>query len=309
MVGTVGDHREVFAPTALIERTDHRPGAGLGVIRERIVSLGNPCDAGSRVDEEVIDAVLADHDVGTALLDGEFAVKLAEGTTQVHIPALVLAELELVAGLEGDVSGHMVGTVGPHVQVAVPIDVIGGQSADDGPVAVLGVFGIRAADHFRNHDLEGAEGDTALGIDKAVTAVVLGDFLHGGADRQLQGNRGAFGGAEGHQGLREVRLLEGQDTVLVGGREGLAHRLAVQGNQGERMVGSDLFIESLLENGGGIGSHDRLLILAVGVEHGSRRLRRIEHGQGFLDAGGGREGQDACQNGQYLLHRAYLLVP
>ena len=199
--------------------------------------------------------------------------------------------------------------VGPHVQVAVPADLILGQGADHAPVAGLGVIDVRAADHLRNHDLEGSDGDVAVGIDEAVTAVVLGRILHGGADRQFHGNRGAFGGAEGHQGLGEIHLLQGEDTVLVGRRESLAHRLAVQGNQGERMVGSDLFIESLLENGGGIGSHDRIFLLVVGIEDGSRRLRRVESGQGFLDAGGGHEGQGACQNGQYLLHRAYLLVP
>ena len=182
MPGTVGDHGDVAVPADAVQRqgADHGPVAGLGEIRERIVSRGNPSHTGRRVDEEVIDAVGADLDVRTVLADGELVVQAAEVTTEVHIPALILAELELIAGLEGDVSGHVVGTVGPHVQVAVPIDLIGRQGADDGPVAVLGVLGIRAADHFRNHDLEGAEGDTALGIDIAVTAVVLGNLLHGG---------------------------------------------------------------------------------------------------------------------------------
>ena len=200
--------------------------------------------------------------------------------------------------------------VGPHVQVAVPADLILGQGADHAPVAGLGVIDVRAADHLRNHDLEGSDGDVAVGIDEAVTAVVLGRILHGGADRQFHGNRGAFGGAEGHQGLGEIHLLQGEDTVLVGRRESLAHRLAVQGNQGERVVGSHFFIETLLEHGRGIGSRDDIVAFdAVGVEHRGCRLRRIEHGMAFLDAGRGREGEHACHNGQYLLHRAYLLVP
>ena len=149
----------------------------------------------------------------------------------------------------------------------------------------------------------------AFGIDITVTAVVLGGFLHGGADREFHGGCAALGLAEQHQRFREIHVLERQDTVLVGGREGLAHFLSVQGYQGERMVGSNLLIEALLENSGGIGSHDRILFLVIGVEYGSRRLRRVESGQGFLHAGGGREGQDTCKYGQYLLHRAYLLVP
>ena len=177
------------------------------------------------------------------------------------------------------------GSVGPHVQVAVPVDFVSGKRTDDGPVAGLRVVGIRTADDLGDNHLETGDVDAALRIHETIDAVILGRVLHRGADCKFDIGRAALGNTQGYESLGEIDRLDGEDSVLVAGGQGLAIGLAACRHDGEGMIGSDLVVETLLEDARSVLGNDLFLSNLEGIEDRCRRFRSVEHGQLVFDAG------------------------
>ena len=311
MEGAVGNHLHVAAPA--VEGADDAPGTHLGIggIRVFLPGYGNDDlrSTADRIQDEVVPAVLGDDDVSTALRHGEFLAQrigtYALGITEILVPAGVLAELHLIAGGERDALRHMQGAVGPHFHVGIVAPTVEG--AHQTPFALLGVAGIRIA--ARNEYLVFGDGDFALGVHVAVTAVVAGLLLHGSTDHDFQGDLFPFREAHGHELLGQVGRGDGQGSLLGGGGQGLADLPAVDGGQHQPVVQGHLPVEGVVENRGSVGGRHAVIRHLVPGKHRGGGLRRIEHGHFLLDAGGGSQGQDTCQYSQYLLHGNYYLVP
>ena len=309
MQGTVGDHLHVAAPA--VEGTDHAPGARLRVSGIRVLLLGNALDdlglGAVGIQDEVVLAGLGDDDVGTVLAHGEFLAQRvgldALGITEVHVPATVLAELDLRTGLELDALRHVQGTVGPHLVVIGPAV----ERADQAPGTLLGVTGIRIAG--REEDLVFGNLDLALGFDIAVAAVVAGLLLHGSADHHLQGHLGPFLIAQGDERLAQVGGGDGDDIVLDRGGQGHVHGIAVDGGQQQPVVQGHLLVEILVQHTRGKSSRDAVVGQLVIRDHRRSGLRRIKDRQRLLDAGYGGERHQTCsKDGYNFLHKAdYLL--
>ena len=292
----VGDHREVAVPFDAVvgQVADDAPVAGILMVRIREVRVGDGNGVGAQVEPEVIGAVRADLDVRTVLGDGKFGIESGELTAHIDIPALVLAELELVVLGEADGLGHDVVAVfgGPGLEVAVPIDVIVGQGTDDAPRGGLGVVGVRAA--LRQGDGEGRN-RIDLGIHEAVAAVVLGRILDGGADHDVEvADLLSVGVAEELQRLADIDVGRHEAGAAVLGGDGLADGLAVHGDQRDGMGRRNLVVEAHFEHGGRVRHGDVLGTNLDRTQDRSGGVRRIEHDQLLLEAGDGHQAEKPC---------------
>ena len=177
------------------------------------------------------------------------------------------------------------GSVSPHVQVAVPVDFVCGKRADDGPVTGLLIVGVRAAYDLGDNHLEAGDVDASLRIHETIDAVILGRVLQRGADCKFDIGRAAFGNTKGYESLGEIDRLDGENSVLVAGGQGLAIRLAACRYDGEGVIGSDLIVETLLEDARSVLGYYLLLSDLERIEDRCRRFRSVEHGQLVFDAG------------------------
>ena len=295
MEGAVGNHLHVTAPA--VEGTDYAPGAHvlIGGIRvfllcDRADDTGRTC---SIVQDEVVQTVFGNHDIGTVLTQGEvFAQGVgahAFGITEVDGPVGVLAELDLVTGGELDSLGHMEGAVGPHFIVVGPAV----ERTDQAPGTLLGVTAIRVAG--RKVDFVCGNGDFPVRVDIAVAAIVTGLLLHGGADDHFQGYGCPFRVTHIYQGLAQVGGGNGYEVAFYSGCKAFVEGTSIEGSKDQPVVQSHLGIEVQVGGSGSKGDGKAVVRHLVLIDDGSGSLGCVKHRQLLLDAGYGNQCQNACR--------------
>ena len=297
MQGAVSHHLHITAPA--VEGTDYAPRTYflVGGVRVFLSGYGfnNLTGLAFHVNNHVVAAGFGNHDVCATGSEGEFFTKGvgadAVGVTQVHIPGGILAEFHFRAGFQRDALHHVEGTVGPHLHIRAAAPVVEGTY--QAPRALFGVTAIRIT--RRNVDLVIGNADGTGRFGETVPAVVAGHFLHGSADGHFQGHYLTFGIAHTHKGLGQVGHGNDNLTVLDGGRNHGFHRVAVHALEDHGMVHRHLLVEVLAEGTRSKVYGNIIVCHREGLQHGSRCLGGVEHGQLLLDAGYGKDGQQSCR--------------
>ena len=188
---------------------------------------------------------------------------------------------------------NMVGAIGPHNEIIVPVDAISIKRADEGPVTVLSILAVRTS--LRDGNDDGGR-SMAFGILVAKDRGVISGRLYGCADKHLKGNGSALFIAQSEQhAVQRIDRDLGSGSVHAGGNS-LVHRPSVHCTHDDRVVGRHILVEGEIEGSWRISHYHFLLALLIAVQYGSCDVAVIDGGELlFRDTGCGQKEKRSCR--------------